>query len=98
VLSSDWGAPSTATLKRIPDLRAFQFWDKDRLLSKSMGEHDQKSIVWDHIAVYPAGSTWSEHPPEALYRGCPVVRVAGFAHAALERALQDAAKQAVRYE
>ena len=88
VLATDWAAPSTATLNRIPDRRVSQFWDKDRLLSKSMGEHDRRSIVWDYIAVYPAGSSWSERPPEALYHGGPVIRVTGPARAALDRALQ----------
>jgi hypothetical protein len=89
VLVTDWTAPSTATLKRIPDLRASQFWDKSRLLSKSMGERDRRSIVWDYIAVYRVGAIWKEGPPEALYHGGPVVRVTEPARAAVDRALQE---------
>lgn len=56
VLLSDWFPPSTTTLSRVTDSRATQFWDKDRLVSHFLGEHDSKSIVWDYIAVYPAES------------------------------------------
>jgi hypothetical protein len=88
VLITDWAAPSTATLNRISDPRAAQFWDKGRLISHLMGEHDRQSIVWDHIAVYPAGVIWNERPPQALYEDGPVVRVIGPAHAALQQALE----------
>ena len=87
VLATDWAAPSSTTLKRIPDLRASQFWDKDRLLSKLMGEHDRRTIVWDYIVVYPVGAVWNGRPSEAIYHGGPVVRVTGAARAALDRAL-----------
>ena len=90
VLLTDWGSPSTATLNRIPDSRASQFWDKGRLISHSMGERDRRSVVWDRIAVYAAGAVWSERPPVALYEGAPVVRVTEPARAALARALHGA--------
>src|SRR5262245_51616724 len=82
VLPTDWSSPSTAALTRISGARAAQFWDKGRLISHSMGEHDRRSIVWDYIAVYPSGAVWEDHPPEALYHGRPVVRVAEEARAA----------------
>ncbi|HUK17444.1 MAG TPA: hypothetical protein VLW65_13560 [Bryobacteraceae bacterium] len=85
VLSSDWGSPSAATLGRIPDPRAMQFWDKDRLISHSMGEHDRKSVVWDQIMVYGAGTVWMGRPPKPLYQGRPVIQVADAARAALWR-------------
>jgi hypothetical protein len=72
VLATDWSSPSTATLKRVSDSRAIQFWDKGRLISHSMGEHDRGSVVWDYIAVYPRGEVG---PPEALDHGGPVVEV-----------------------
>lgn len=75
VLPTDWGAPSTAALKRISDSRAVQFWDKNRLISHRMGEHDKNSIVWDHIAVYAPGAIWDESPPPAAYADGPVVKV-----------------------
>ena len=85
VLPTDWGAPSTATLNRISDGRAMQYWDKDRLVSRSMGEHDSKSIVWDHIAVYAPGATWNH--TSALFADGPVVRVIEPARGAIARAL-----------
>jgi len=93
VLMTDWTSPSTATLARIPDLRASQFWDKGRLISHSMGEHDRRSIVWDYIAVYTAGTDWDGRPPEPSYSGGPVVRVTEPARAALARALQPLQRQ-----
>ena len=85
VLPTDWGAPSTAALKRISDGRAAQFWDKDRLVSKSMGEHDSKTIVWDHIAVYAPGATWNQKP--AVFAGGPIVKVLEPAREAIAKTL-----------
>ena len=87
-LPTDWASPSTWALKRISDSRASQFWDKGRLISHSMGEHDDNTIVWDHIAVYPAGAVWQEHPPKPLYEGDPLVKVMAPVRAALAQALQ----------
>ena len=88
VLFTDWSSPSTATLGRISSNRAAQFWDKGRLISHSMGEHDRSGIVWDHVAVYPAGTVWEDRPPQALYEGGPVVRVLDETRAALSQALE----------
>ncbi|PYT12299.1 MAG: hypothetical protein DMG59_23835 [Acidobacteria bacterium] len=87
VLPTDWGAPSTAALRRISDPRVAQFWDKERLISKAMGEHDRRSIVWDHIAVYGAGAVWDQKPPGALLADGPVVRVIEPAREAISQAL-----------
>ena len=89
VLWTDWASPSTSTLGRIFDNRAAQFWDKSRLISHSMGEQDRGSVVWDYVAVYPAGATWQDGPPEALYHGGPVVQVTEPARAAIAQALQE---------
>lgn len=89
VLPTDWMPPSTATLRRIPDSRAAQFWDKGRLISHSMGEHDRRSIVWDFIAVYGEGAIWNARPPKPIYRGGPVVRVVQPARTALAEALLE---------
>jgi hypothetical protein len=88
VLPTDWSSPSTAALRRISDIRVTQFWDKGRLISHSMGEHNRRSVVWDYVAVYPAGPVWGDRPPQALYDGGPVVRVTEEVRAALTRALQ----------
>ena len=87
VLPTDWFSPSTSALKRISDPRASQYWDKGRLISHLMGEHDRHSIVWDHIAVYPPGATWQHGPPQAVYEGGPVVEVTEQARAAISQAL-----------
>jgi hypothetical protein len=93
VLSSDWSAPSTGTLQRIPDSRAVQFWDKGRLISHSMGEHDRASVVWDYIGIYLPGALWENAPPTPMYHGRPVVTVTEPARAALAQALQPASGQ-----
>ena len=85
VLPTDWGAQSTAALNRISDGRVAQYWDKDRLVSKSMGERDKKSIVWDHIAVYGPGATW--HQKTALFADGPVIKVLEPAREAIIKAL-----------
>ena len=50
-----------------------------------MGEHDKKSIVWDHIAVYAPGTTW--HQKVALFADGPVVKVLEPAREAITKAL-----------
>ena len=88
VLPTDWLSPSTLALRRISHTRTAQFWDKGRLISHSMGEHDRRSVVWDYIAVFAAGAVWEDHPPQALYQGKPVVQVTEPARVALTQALQ----------
>ena len=88
VLFTDWSLPSTTTLGRILNNRAAQFWDRVRLISRSMGEHDRRGIVWDHIAVYPSGAAWEDRPPQALYEGGPVAPVLDETRAALNQALK----------
>jgi hypothetical protein len=85
VLPTDWGAPSTAAMKRISDARVAQYWDKDRLISKSMGEHNSKSIVWDHIAVYAPGAAWDQKT--SVFADGPVVNVLEPARQAITKAL-----------
>ena len=87
MLPTDWSAPSTTALKRIADPRAIQFWDKSRLLSHAMGEHDKQSIVWDQIVVYAQGTVWKQALPEPLYKGGPVLDVIEPARVAVGRAL-----------
>jgi hypothetical protein len=80
-------APSTATLHRVPDTRARQYWDKSRFLSKAMGETDNSSIVWDRVAVYPPGTVWGEGaPPKPTFEDGPVARVVPDFTAAVEHA------------
>lgn len=93
VLVTDWRAPSTATLKRVSDQSAIQFWDKGRLLSRAMGEHDKNSIVWDEIVVYAGDAVWKRVPPEPYYRGGPVLDVIKPARAAIGQLLAKSGSQ-----
>jgi hypothetical protein len=90
VLPTDIGAPSTATLKRISDRRASQYWDRGRLLSHLLGEHDRNSIVWDTIAIYKPGQVWQKTPPEPAFQDNPVTKVIGRARQALQQQLTAA--------
>ena len=74
VLPTDFGAPSTFTLKRVSDLRASQYWDKEHLVSHLLGERDPSSVVWDYVAVYEPGKLWDQAPPEPLYSHVPVIK------------------------
>jgi len=90
VLVTDWMAPSTATLKRIPDSRAQQFWDRGRLLSKAMGETGKDSIVWDQVAVYGRGVAWMDAvPPKPLAAVGPVADVVPAFVAAVRQATAE---------
>jgi len=87
VLPTDLAAPSTMTLKRIADARAAQYWDKEHLVSKSIGETD--GVVWDHVAVYPPGKFWEKGPPEPVYSHDPVVRAIDGAREAIQKLLRE---------
>jgi hypothetical protein len=75
------------TLKRISDARVAQYWDRERLLSHVMGEHDRDSIVWDYLGIYEPGTAWEAAPPKPVFEDRPVVQVRGEARTALERLL-----------
>ena len=91
VLPTDFSAPATAALARIPDLRAAQYWDRQRVLSHVLGEHDRKSVVWDYIAVYAPGTIWEDAPPKPAYSSHPVRNVIGDAKEEIQRLLPSAA-------
>ena len=88
VLLTDFAAPSTATLRRVSDRRASQYWDKEHLVSRLLGEHDRASLVWDYVAVYQPGALWDEAPPEPLYSHAPVIHGIDGAKDAVRQALQ----------
>jgi hypothetical protein len=83
VIATDIRAPSSRTLARIGDKRVRQYWDRDRLLSRAMGEKDRSTIVWDVINLYDAQASWGERPPAPVFSDRPVVRVIDRAAAAL---------------
>lgn len=87
-MPSDLFAPSTSTLKRISDSRASQYWDKDRLTSRLIGERDHDSIVWDIVAVYEPGKLWTESPPQPAYFGGTVVEVIDKTRTAIRQHLE----------
>ena len=90
VLPTDLPAPSTMTLKRIADTRASQYWDKEHLASKSIGETD--GVVWDYVAVYPPGKLWEKGPPEPAYSLDPVVRAIDGTREAIQKLLRENTK------
>ena len=90
VLVTDWNRPSTDAMARIPDLRVAQFWDRDRLISHSWGEHTRKTVVWDDISVYAPGTMWQGAPPHPIFRGRTVVGVQDRAREAVAQAFQQA--------
>jgi len=89
VLPTDFGAPSTATLRRASDPRVSQYWDKDHIVSRSLGERDRSSVVWDYVAVYQSGKLWDQVPPDPAYSNVPVVRAMGGTRDAVERSLKN---------
>jgi hypothetical protein len=92
VLPTDLAAPSTMTLKRLSDLRVSQYWDKEHLVSKAMGETDGASVVWDYIAVYQPGRMWEQSSPEPVYSRAPVVKAIDETREALRKQLESDAK------
>jgi hypothetical protein len=72
VLPTDFVAPSTAALARIPDVRAAQYWDSKRTLSHFLGERNRSTVVWDYVAVYAPGTVWQDAPPKPVYSDNPV--------------------------
>ena len=89
VLPTDFGAPSTATLRRASDPRVSQYWDKGHIVSRSLGERDRSSVVWDYVAVYQSGKLWDQVPPDPAYSNVPVVRAMGGTRDAVERSLKN---------
>jgi len=89
VLPTDFSAPATAALARIPDLRVAQYWDRQRLLSHLLGEHDRKSVVWDYIAVYAPGTMWEDAPPKPAYASHPVRNAIGDAKDEIQKLLES---------
>jgi hypothetical protein len=76
--------PSNPPITSLTTTPAWNGWGVDA----TNGEHDERSVVWDFIAIYPAGAVWKNGPPNALYRGGPVVQVTEQTRAGLAQALQ----------
>jgi hypothetical protein len=89
VLVTDWTAPSSFTLGRLSDRRAQQYWDRGRLLSKTMGEKGKDSVVWDYAAIHPKGAIWQDVPPKPSFEGGTVLDVTDDLLQALDLALKQ---------
>ena len=72
VLVTDWHAPGAGAVGRVPDARVRQFWDPRHALSQAIR---RGRVVWDFVAIYPAGVRWGDRFPAAQFAGAPVVRV-----------------------
>jgi hypothetical protein len=94
VLPTDFVAPWTAALARIPDVRAAQYWDSKRTLSHLLGEHNRSTVVWDYIAVYAPGTLWQDAPPKPIYSDNPVRDVISGAKESIQRLLAIGKTQA----
>src|SRR6266849_4568216 len=97
VLATDFAAPPTAALARIPDVRAAQYWDRKRALSHLLGEQDRSTrstVVWDYIAVYAPGTLWQDAPPKPVYSDNPVRDVISGAKDTIQRLLASGANSA----
>jgi hypothetical protein len=86
ILASDFMAPTTGVLHRIPDPRARHYWDEKHGLAKRMARDarppqpppnccDQDGILWDLVAVYSKGARWDAALPPATVFDGPVVLV-----------------------
>ena len=78
VIFSDIAPPTNFALARITDSRAVQFWDHGLTLSRAIrggASDDDGVIVWDYVAVFPAGARWEAAPPDPLFSGGTVVDV-----------------------
>ena len=88
VLPTDVAPPTTATLGLLHDPRAMQYWDAGRAVSadivRSMtasparygvDEHEiaPDTVVWDAVAVFPAGDLWERELPVPDFMDFPVV-------------------------
>lgn len=97
MLPTDLRSPVNATLRRLPDQRARQFWDPQHLVAQELGrmagenpDHPKpdccvnRGFFWDMAILYASHSKWRQTPTAVFWNG-PVVRVAS----ALEKALQN---------
>jgi hypothetical protein len=85
ILPTDWSAPTTFALRRLSDRRVRQLWDKEHYMAKAMAKSrdrgsnpaccNRRGVLWDLMAVYPAGAIWGQSLPPAIVFNGPVVRV-----------------------
>jgi hypothetical protein len=87
ILPTDWRSPTSATLARIADPRAEQFWDPHHLVSRELKNdlvadgvpvdgHTSGGSLWDLAILYPHGTPWTTALPTPSFFGGAVVTVA----------------------
>lgn len=87
MLPTDTSPPTTGTLARLSDSRVRQFYDADHLMAKRLGDDarppqpvpdccTRAGTLWDLLAVYPPGATWTDRLPVAVIFNGPVVDAA----------------------
>lgn len=101
VIATDIAAPVSSVLELVSDVRAAQFWDPDRTLSRNIvravnldprryGFEEalpEDYIVWDVVAVFGPDAQWSDELPVPIYYDGPVYAVkTGLAEALAELA------------
>lgn len=80
ILWSDWHPPTPATLARIPDWRAAQFWDPGHLVSREMQHaiHQgttlprpkcciENGYYWDMAAIFPPDARANDALPQPSF-------------------------------
>ncbi|OGF17012.1 MAG: hypothetical protein A2W00_11305 [Candidatus Eisenbacteria bacterium RBG_16_71_46] len=88
VLAADTRPPAPGVLAPLADRRVTQYWDPERLVSRSLlgGEPAEdmservdpvggQRVLWDWLAVYAPGTTWRGRTPRAEFQGGMVVDV-----------------------
>jgi hypothetical protein len=104
MIATDWAAPSSGVLARMPDRRVQQYWDPDHVLAKRMQEDARppqpvqdccvrSGILWDLAAVYPKDAVWNDKMPAAIVFNGPVVDVADSIEAAVTQRSFRSARQ-----
>ena len=97
ILPTDFSAPNTSAMGRVPDTRVRQFWDRDRLIAKAIAAAgptqpvpdccDMNGILWDLTTVYSRGLRWEDRLPPAAFLNGPVVDLRTEIGQALEQAV-----------
>jgi hypothetical protein len=84
MLPTDVVQPTSGTLARLSDARVRQFYDAGHLVANRLKLDARPpqpapdcctrgGVLWDLIAVYPAGARWADQMPVASFFNGPVV-------------------------
>ena len=86
-MPTDWSAPGTSALARIPDTRVRQFWDPHHLVSQELTRKLKENpsqpqpkccirgqFFWDDVLVYAPGTRWADTKAPVFWNGA-VIRV-----------------------